>query len=861
MYTRVLKNNTMSTMLQHFLANSTVSRAFADLLLAFLVERIGALGNPDDPSAAVLLRLFKLVFGSVTLFPENEPLLRPHLPTIVTQAMRHAAHAAQPANFFSLLRALFKSIGGGKFEQLYKEFLPLLPSLLQGLIGAHAASHQLHVRELLLELCLTLPARLSSLLPYLQLLMRPVLHALRASHELISLALRTLEFWIDHLHPGFLAPLLSPVMRQLLLALTQQLLPAPHPFGPSALRILGKLGGRNRQSLHMREPLPCTGTAAPIFSVLIPPLVAPGTLTDASAPAGAARPATPIKLPLDAVLERALDLLQTGGKPPKPTPPSSFSSSSSAAAAAVAVQAAADAPLKEAFALVRACVCRLVTAAADAPVTADAKIGIHGGADAMEVDSVYAAAGSKDQVMWTVDVKPVAPATAHTPKAIERFEAEEAMLATLYRSIALAAASPALQEPATELLVSLARHTALLIQAEAAEGAPATTRLSAPISARPRCFVKGLLGALGTSSLPELPSRVLDALTALFDAVGIVAAGSVPHGDAAAAAAASESMRCAVGEDLFESLVHLCYTCESPCRSAVLKALQLMCETLPAHWVLSHEMALAAALLHLCEDLARPDDAAASTALLEVAMKRCHGADAPATLAAESPAVSKRVVAVLASGLSACSGGTREAAKTALRTLAGLLDVKVGELLVPLRDSHLAPLLARKLRALALPTQVAVTEAVSFCLKESYRAEGAAELLPLGPPLLSFLSDALLSAEGEETGRDKPRLLGPYARGIALDVRGRPRTFLAAPSQLSLPPPTPSPWPLWRGPLPVWVVLPPLPFLHVFLSPLPLLPLPLLHVPLSFSAWQGTISLVSFVVAANNALTITLNYC
>ena len=118
MYTRVLKNNTMSTMLQHFLANSTVSRAFADLLLAFLVERIGALGNPDDPSAAVLLRLFKLVFGSVTLFPENEPLLRPHLPTIVTQAMRHAAHAAQPANFFSLLRALFKSIGGGKFEQL-----------------------------------------------------------------------------------------------------------------------------------------------------------------------------------------------------------------------------------------------------------------------------------------------------------------------------------------------------------------------------------------------------------------------------------------------------------------------------------------------------------------------------------------------------------------------------------------------------------------------------------------------------------------------------------------------------------------------------------------------------------------------
>ena len=68
----------------------------------------------------------------------------------------------------------------------------------------------------------------------------------------ISFALRTLEFWNDHLHPGFLAPLLSPVVRQLLLALTQQLLPAPHPFGPFALRILDKLGARNRQLRRRR---------------------------------------------------------------------------------------------------------------------------------------------------------------------------------------------------------------------------------------------------------------------------------------------------------------------------------------------------------------------------------------------------------------------------------------------------------------------------------------------------------------------------------------------------------------------------------------------------------------------------------
>jgi transformation/transcription domain-associated protein len=30
-----------------------------------------------------------------------------------------------------MLRALFRSIGGGKFEALYKEFLPVLPGLLE----------------------------------------------------------------------------------------------------------------------------------------------------------------------------------------------------------------------------------------------------------------------------------------------------------------------------------------------------------------------------------------------------------------------------------------------------------------------------------------------------------------------------------------------------------------------------------------------------------------------------------------------------------------------------------------------------------------------------------------------------------
>jgi len=40
--------------------------------------------------------------------------------------MKYAAEVKDSMNYFVLLRALFRSIGG-KFDTLYKEFLPLLP--------------------------------------------------------------------------------------------------------------------------------------------------------------------------------------------------------------------------------------------------------------------------------------------------------------------------------------------------------------------------------------------------------------------------------------------------------------------------------------------------------------------------------------------------------------------------------------------------------------------------------------------------------------------------------------------------------------------------------------------------------------
>ena len=63
----------------------------------------------------------------------SQSILQPHLSEIVHQCINYAITLHEPLNYFYLLRALFRSIGGGKFDLLAKEFQPLLHPLLSGL--------------------------------------------------------------------------------------------------------------------------------------------------------------------------------------------------------------------------------------------------------------------------------------------------------------------------------------------------------------------------------------------------------------------------------------------------------------------------------------------------------------------------------------------------------------------------------------------------------------------------------------------------------------------------------------------------------------------------------------------------------
>lgn len=208
---------------RHLLAsNQKASFYFANCLLAYLVDHIEDLSTNDtdeyvfmdlkidasstDDSvskeavkkafgivkgpqearkkrASTMLELFERVLKSLGSFPDNEVALRPYLRKIITTCLRSTMERADgwPDNNCVLLRYTFRAISAGKFEESYKELLPLLPTILNGLYRIYVATNDANLRHVIIELCLTVPARLSSLLPHMPLLLRMIIHGLNSN--------------------------------------------------------------------------------------------------------------------------------------------------------------------------------------------------------------------------------------------------------------------------------------------------------------------------------------------------------------------------------------------------------------------------------------------------------------------------------------------------------------------------------------------------------------------------------------------------------------------------------------------------------------------------------------------------------
>lgn len=94
---------------------------FHQLLIDFLVERLPDLSTSDKTTCNALNKLFKLCFSAVGLHPNNEPVLQPHIATIIHTCVERGAQQRDSYHYFVLLRHMFRSFGQGKYELFYKE--------------------------------------------------------------------------------------------------------------------------------------------------------------------------------------------------------------------------------------------------------------------------------------------------------------------------------------------------------------------------------------------------------------------------------------------------------------------------------------------------------------------------------------------------------------------------------------------------------------------------------------------------------------------------------------------------------------------------------------------------------------------
>ncbi|TDL29737.1 hypothetical protein BD410DRAFT_736870 [Rickenella mellea] len=271
-FEHAVKRPSLHHIMQLLFQQEATSSPLTAIVLRHLSDTLGELGEQNDTSALTTIRFFKMAFHAVGIFPEaNESILAGHLGRLIMDSFPLAAKATYPTNYFHLMRALFRAIGSGagRFELLYKEVLPLLPEMLDSLNRQLMAADS-QTRDLLVELCLTVPLRLTHLLPHLHYLMQPLVLALQGSAELVSQGLRTLELCIDNLTGDFLDPILRPVLRDLMEALHSHLkpLPANHHHAHTTIRILGKLGGRNRRLLDENPYLQHNHYADPATALL-----------------------------------------------------------------------------------------------------------------------------------------------------------------------------------------------------------------------------------------------------------------------------------------------------------------------------------------------------------------------------------------------------------------------------------------------------------------------------------------------------------------------------------------------------------------------------------------------------------------
>ena len=665
-YEMMFKHPALVQIPQFLLASEATSPSFAGMLLQFLMSRIEDVGAEDVEKATILLRLFKLSFMAVTLFSQhNEQVLLPHVNALVTKSIKLSTTADVPLNYFNLLRSLFRSIGGGRFEHLYHEILPLLEMLLEVLNNLITAARSTEEQDLYVELSLTVPARLSNLLPHLSYLMKPLVLALRAGSELVSQGLRTLELCVDNLTADYLDPIMAPVIDDLMAALWAHLKPAPynHFHSHTTMRILGKLGGRNRKFMEGPSQLAYEKHSDRLSAIDLKLL---GTGSTG-------------KFPANIGLSSAISKLS---EPPPKT---------------VQSKTAQIFQKREALHLILT------------------QIKLFIGTDSLPADFTQQVR-TQAQLLASSDLKEatVDNTASFKEQSLAKRDDQQQVLRALLKSLFDATGISELAEEASAFLQRLLHHFVILEIAQAVKDSkhdPQTFNVDAsegPVTIDHRVLVDVIIECL-SSEKREVRESAEKAILALRDCSSII------MGDA-------ESVtKLPIFGHLLSACSHSCYSEEWWAKSGATLGINILATNFgeDSAWLSLKQLEIARALLYTAKDL--PEDLPQATRVqaldtLEIVIRKCNKGISRETALQSSGSV-HNLCSFLVLELTHTSRHVRIAAQKCFSLLAKLSSTEVHELIQPVKNTLTTSVFSKPLRALPYPQQVGYIDGVAYLVK------------------------------------------------------------------------------------------------------------------------------------------------
>ncbi|KAG5224365.1 FAT domain-containing family protein [Salix suchowensis] len=712
----MISNTQLVHIFSSLLQSSKVYRPFADVLVNFLAcSKLDVLKNPDSPAAKLVLNLFRFIFGAVSKAPaEFERILQPHVLVIMEVCMKNATEVEKPLGYMQLLQTMFRALAGCKFDLLLRDLIPMLQPCLNMLLTMLEGPTGEDMRDLLLELCLTMPARLSSLLPHLPRLMRPLVLCLKGSDDLVSLGLSTLEFWVDSLNPDFLEPSMANVMSEVILSLWSHLRPAPYPWGGKALQLLGKLGGRNRRFL--KEPLALECKDNPEHGLRL-------ILTF--------EPSTPFLVPLD----RCINL---------------------AVAAVINKSNGMDAFYRK-QSLKFLCVCL------SSQLNLPGNVSDEGCTARQLSTTLVSAVDSSWHRSEASDIKADLGVKTKT-----QLMAEKSVFKILLMTIIASSAEPDLHDPKDNFVVNVCRHFAMIFHIDynsnnpsipIALGGPMLSS-SSSVSSRsktstnlkeldPLIFLDALVDVLSDDNRVHAKAA-LGALNVFAETVLFLARSK--HGDALMSRAgpgtpmivSSPSMNpvyspppsvcIPVFEQLLPRLLHCCYGTTWQAQMGGVMGLGALVGKVTVETLCHFQVRIVRGLVYVLERLppyASKEQEEASQVLTQV-LRVVNNVDE-----ANSEQRRKKLFNPNASII------VRKNVQSCLALLASRTGSEVSELLEPLYQPLLQPLITRPLRSKTVEQQVGIVTALNFCL--ALRPP----LLKLTQELVNFLQEALQIAEAD----------------------------------------------------------------------------------------------------------------